>query len=212
MLKQIDKNRKAGLHRLCKGIRLFFYVLLVLYLSFRHGLQMPSVRAFSIGFRAFHELFLVNEPIDISNLFRCRNDDALAVLDVFEEVCHLQKRGYGPGVQPGESAAEDLHVQQAVLQIHFVECGDLELAAGRGLHFVRPLRHAGRIEIQAGHGIVALHSLFLSIENPKAFNSLHISSFQLSLSETPMPCKSEGSSTPFSEIIITRSRPSFPMK
>ena len=93
---------------------------LVPHSSFRYGLQMPSVRALSIGFRAFHEFFLVNEPIDISNFFRCRNHDALAVLDVFDEVARLQKRGHDPGVKPGKSAAEDLHVQQAVLQIRYI--------------------------------------------------------------------------------------------
>ena len=65
------------------------------------------------------------------------------VLDHADKVGRIHQRIHRAGVQPGIAAAQQLHIQRAVLQIHPVQIGDLQLAAGRGLYLLgHTLPHA----------------------------------------------------------------------
>ena len=52
--------------------------------------------------------------------------NALTVLDDPDEVGGIGQRFHGAGVKPGKSAAQQLYIQQLVLQIHFIEGRDLQ--------------------------------------------------------------------------------------
>ena len=73
-----------------------------------------------------------------------------------DELRRLVQALHGAGVQPRVAAAQGDHGQRPLLQVHLVERGDLELAAGRRLHPVRLGGHVARVEVQAGDGVGAL--------------------------------------------------------
>ena len=73
-----------------------------------------------------------------------------------DELRRLVQALHGAGVQPRVAAAEGDHGQRPLLQVHPVEVGDLELAAGRGPDPVGLGGHVARVEVQAGDGVGAL--------------------------------------------------------
>ena len=86
------------------------------------------------------------------------------MLDGADELRRLVERLHGAGVQPRVAAAEGHHGERPLLQIHLVERGDLQLAAGRGPHLVRLGGHVARVEVQAGDGVGALGALGLLLD------------------------------------------------
>lgn len=80
----------------------------------------------------------------------------LGVLHGADELRGLVQALHGAGVQPRVPAAQRHDGQRPLLQVHLVERGDLELAAGRRLHPVRLGGHVARVEVQAGDGVGAL--------------------------------------------------------
>lgn len=88
----------------------------------------------------------------------------LGVLHGADELRGLVQALHGAGVQPRVPAAEGDHGQRPLLQVHLVERGDLELAAGRGLHPVRLGGDVARIEVQAGDRVGALGALGLLLD------------------------------------------------
>ena len=99
----------------------------------------------------------------------------LGVLHGADELRRLVQALHGAGVQPRVAAAEGHHGQRPLLQVHLVERGDLELAAGRGPHFVRLGCHVARVEVQAGDGVGALGfgGLLLDGDGPAPRIELH---------------------------------------
>ena len=73
-----------------------------------------------------------------------------------DELRGLVQALHGAGVQPRVAAAQGDDGQRPLLQVHPVEVGDLQLAAGRGPHLVRLGGHVARVEVQAGDGVGAL--------------------------------------------------------
>lgn len=88
----------------------------------------------------------------------------LGVLHGADELRGLVQALHGAGVQPRVAAAEGHDGQRPLLQVHLVERGDLELAAGRRLHPVRLGGHVARVEVQAGDGVGALGALGLLLD------------------------------------------------
>ena len=88
----------------------------------------------------------------------------LGVLDGADELRRLVERLHGAGVQPRVAAAEGHHGQRPLLQVHLVERGDLQLAAGRRLDLMRLGGHVARVEVQAGDGVGALGALGLLLD------------------------------------------------
>ena len=86
------------------------------------------------------------------------------MLDGADELRRLVERLHGAGVQPRVAAAEGDHGQRPLLQVHLVERGDLQLAAGGGLDPMRLGGHVARVEVQAGDGVGALGALGLLLD------------------------------------------------
>ena len=88
----------------------------------------------------------------------------LGVLHGADELRRLVQALHGAGVQPRVAAAEGHDRQRPLLQVHPVEVGDLELAAGRRLDLVGLGCHVARVEVQAGDGVGALGTLGLLLD------------------------------------------------
>ena len=80
----------------------------------------------------------------------------LGVLDGADELGGLVQALHGAGVQPRVAAAEGDHGQRPLLQVHPVEVGDLQLAAGRGPDLMGLGGDVARVKVQAGDGVGAL--------------------------------------------------------
>lgn len=80
----------------------------------------------------------------------------LGVLHGADELSGLVQALHGAGVQPRVPAAQRHDGQRPLLQVHLVERGDLQLAAGRRLDPMRLGGHVARVEIKAGDGVGAL--------------------------------------------------------
>lgn len=80
----------------------------------------------------------------------------LGVLHGADELRGLVQALHGAGVEPRVAAAEGDDGQRPLLQVHLVERGDLQLAAGRRLDLMRLGCHVARVEVQAGDGVGAL--------------------------------------------------------
>ena len=88
----------------------------------------------------------------------------LGVLHGADELRGLVQALHGAGVEPRVAAAQGHHGQRPLLQVHLVERGDLQLAAGRRLHLMRLGGHVARVEVQAGDGVGALGALGLLLD------------------------------------------------
>lgn len=99
----------------------------------------------------------------------------LGVLDGADELSGLVQALHGAGVQPRVSAAEGDDGERPLPQVHPVEVGDFQLAAGRGLHPMRLGGHVARVEVQAGDGVGALGlgGLLLDGDGPPLRIELH---------------------------------------
>lgn len=99
----------------------------------------------------------------------------LGVLHGADELRRLVQALHGAGVQPRVAAAQRHDGQRPLLQVHLVERGDLQLAAGRGLHPMRLGGHVARVEVQAGDGVGALGlgGLLLDGDGPPLAVELH---------------------------------------
>ena len=99
----------------------------------------------------------------------------LGVLDGADELRGLVQALHGAGVQPRVASAEGHHGQRPLLQVHLVERGDLQLAAGRGLHPMGLGGHVARVEVQAGDcvGALGLGGLLLDGHGPPLRIELH---------------------------------------
>lgn len=93
-----------------------------------------------------------------------RDRQVLGVLHGADELRGLVQALHGAGIQPRVASTEGDHGQRPLLQVHLVERGDLQLAAGRGLHLMRLGGDVARVEVQAGDGVGALGALWLLLD------------------------------------------------
>ena len=109
------------------------------------------------------------------NLLGDRDRQVLGVLHGADELRGLVQALHGAGVQPRVAAAEGDHGQRPLLQVHLVERGDLQLAAGRRLNLMRLGGDVARVEVQAGDGVGALGlgGLLLDGDGPPLAVELH---------------------------------------
>ena len=117
---------------------------------------MLPVDRLAVGLRGLLELGGRDPAVLPGDLLGHGHGQVLGVLDGADELRGLVQALHGAGVEPGVPAAEGDHGQRPLLQVHLVERGDLQLAAGRGLHPVRLGGHVARVEVQAGDGVGAL--------------------------------------------------------
>lgn len=117
---------------------------------------MLPVDRLAVGPGGLLELGSGDPAVLPGDLLGDRDRQVLGVLHGADELRRLVQALHGAGVQPRVAAAEGDHGQRPLLQVHLVERGDLELAAGRRLHPMRLGGHVARVEVQAGDGVGAL--------------------------------------------------------
>ena len=117
---------------------------------------MPAVDRLAVGLRGLLQLGGRDPAVLPGDLLGDRDRQVLGVLHGADELSGLVETLHGAGVQPRVAAAQGDDGQRPLLQVHLVERGDLQLAAGRGPHLVRLGGHVARVEVQAGDGVGAL--------------------------------------------------------
>lgn len=97
------------------------------------------------------------------------------MLNGADELRGLVEALHGAGIEPRVAASEGDDGQRPLLQVHLVERGDLQLAAGRRLDLVGLGGHVARVEVQAGDGVGALGlgGLLLDGDGPPPRIELH---------------------------------------
>ena len=136
---------------------------------------MLPVDRLAVGLGGFLQLGGRDPAVLPGDLLGHGHGQVLGVLHGADELRRLVQALHGAGVQPRVPAAQGDDGQRPLLQVHLVERGDLELAAGRGPHFVRLGCHVARVEVQAGDGVGALGlgGLLLDGDGPPLAVELH---------------------------------------
>lgn len=125
---------------------------------------MLPVDRLAVGLRGLLQLGGRDPAVLPGDLLGDGHGKVLGVLHGADELRGLVQALHGAGVEPRVAAAEGDHGQRPLLQVHLVERGDLELAAGRRLHPMRLGGHVARVEVQAGDGVGALGALGLLLD------------------------------------------------
>ena len=99
---------------------------------------------------------LINEPIDVSDLFGCSDHNSLSGLDRLNKASCLKKAAYRSSVKPGKVASKQLYIQKPVLKVYFIQRRDFRLSPFTRFCLIGASSHTGRIKVEACHGIVAL--------------------------------------------------------
>ena len=117
---------------------------------------MLPVDRLAVGLRGLLKLGGGDPAVLPGDLLGDGHGKVLGVLHGADELRGLVQALHGAGVQPRVATAEGDDGQRPLLQVHLVERGDLELAAGRRLHPMRLGGHVARVEVQAGDRVGAL--------------------------------------------------------
>ena len=125
---------------------------------------MLAVDRLAVGLRGLLEPLGGDPAVLPGDLLGHGHGQVLGVLHGADELRGLVQALHGAGVQPRVAAAQGHDGQRPLLQVHLVERGDLELAAGRRLHPMRLGGHVARVEVQAGDGVGALGALGLLLD------------------------------------------------
>ena len=136
---------------------------------------MLAVDRLAVGLRGLLQLGGRDPAVLPGNLLGDRDRQVLGVLHGADELRRLVQALHGAGVQPRVAAAQGDDGQRPLLQVHLVECCDLELAACGRLHPMRLGGHVARVEVQAGDGVGALGlgGLLLDGDGPPLRIELH---------------------------------------
>lgn len=117
---------------------------------------MLPVDRLAVGLGGFLQLGGRDPAVLPGDLLGHGHGQVLGVLHGADELRRLVQALHGAGVQPRVAAAEGHHGQRPLLQVHLVERGDLQLAAGGRLNLVGLGGDVARVEVQAGDGVGAL--------------------------------------------------------
>ena len=117
---------------------------------------MPPVDRLAVGLGGLLQLGGGDPAVLPGDLLGDRDRQVLGVLNGADELRGLVQALHGAGVEPRVASAEGDHGQRPLLQVHLVERGDLQLAAGGRLNPMRLGGHVARVEVQSGDGVGAL--------------------------------------------------------
>ena len=136
---------------------------------------MLPVDRLAVGLRGLLQLGGRDPAVPPGDLLGDGHGQVLGVLHGADELRGLVQALHGAGVQPRVAAAEGHDGQRPLLQVHLVERGDLQLAAGRGLDLMRLGGDVARVEIESGDGVGALGlgGLLLDGDGPALAVELH---------------------------------------
>lgn len=125
---------------------------------------MLPVDRLAVGLRGLLQLGGRDPAVLPGDLLGDRDRQVLGVLHGADELRGLVQALHGAGVEPRVAAAEGDDGQRPLLQVHPVEVGDLELAAGRGPDLMSLGGHVARVEVQSGDGVGALGLRWLLLD------------------------------------------------
>lgn len=125
---------------------------------------MPAVDRLAVGLRGLLQPGGRDPAVLPGDLLGNGHGKVLGVLHGADELRGLVQALHGAGVQPRVAASQGDDGQRPLLQVHLVERGDLQLAAGGGLDPTRLGGHIARVEVQAGDGVGALGALGLLLD------------------------------------------------
>ena len=125
---------------------------------------MPPVDRLAVGLGGLLKLGGGDPAVLPGDLLGDGHGQVLGVLHGADELRRLVETLHGAGVQPRIPASQRHDGQRPLLQVHLVERGDLELAAGRGLHPMGLGGDVARVEVQASDGVGALGALGLLLD------------------------------------------------
>ena len=136
---------------------------------------MPAVDRLAVGLGGLLQLGGRDPAVLPGDLLGHGHGQVLGVLHGADELRGLVQALHGAGVEPRVAAAQGHHGQRPLPQVHLVERGDLQLAAGRRLHPMGLGGHVARVEVQAGDGVGALGlgGLLLDGDGPPLAVELH---------------------------------------
>ena len=127
-------------------------------------LQVLAVDRLAVGLGGLLEPLGGDPAVLPGDLLGHGYGQVLGVLHGADELRRLVEALHGAGVQPRVAAAEGHDGQRPLLQVHPVEVGDLQLAAGRGLDPMGLGGHVARVEVESGDGVGALGALGLLLD------------------------------------------------
>ena len=125
---------------------------------------MLPIDGLAIALRCGKQGVLPDPAVLVGDLLGHRYRKVLGPLDAPHELPCLVERLHGAGVEPGIATPQRHDGEGAVLEIHLVERGDLELSPGGGPHLRSQVADAGVVEVEACHGIGALRMLRLLLD------------------------------------------------
>ena len=128
------------------------------------ALEVLPVLGLAVALGAGEQRLTVDPAVLVGDLLQHGHGHVLGALDGADELASLVEGLHGAGVEPRVAAPEGHHGEQAVLQVHAVEVGDLELAAGGGDDALGAPAHVARVEVQAGDGVARLRVLGLLLD------------------------------------------------
>ena len=129
---------------------------------------MRAIDALAVTLRAGNKRVAVDPAVLVGDLLEDGDGRVLGALDGAHKLAGLVERLHGAGIEPGVASTESDHGERAVLEVHPVEVGDLELAARGGCDPLRALCHVARVEVEAGDGVGALRALRLLLDGDRA--------------------------------------------
>ena len=138
-------------------------------------LQVLAVDRLAVGLRGLLQLGGRDPAVLPGDLLGHGHGKVLGVLDGADELRGLVQALHGAGVEPGVPASQGDDGERPLLQVHLVERGDLQLAAGRRPDLVGLGGDVARVEVQAGDGVGALGlgGLLLDGDGPPLAVELH---------------------------------------
>ena len=136
---------------------------------------MLPVDRLAVGLGGLLEPLCGNPAVLPGDLLGHRHGQVLGVLHGADELGGLVQALHGAGVEPRIAAAQGDDGQRPLLQVHLVERGDLQLAAGGGLDLAGLGGDVARVEVQAGDGVagLGLGGLLLDGDGPTLAVELH---------------------------------------
>lgn len=133
-----------------------------------HLAQVRAVDTLAVALRAGNERVAVNPAVLVGDLLEDGDGRVLGALDGAHKLAGLVERLHGAGIEPGVASPEGHDAERAVLEVHPVEVGNLELAARGGRNPLGALGHVARVEIEAGDGVARLGALRLLLDGDRA--------------------------------------------
>ena len=138
-------------------------------------LEVPAVDRLAVGLGGLLQPGGRDPAVLPGDLLGHGHGQVLGVLHGADELRGLVQALHGAGVQPRVAAAQGHDGERPLLQVHLVERGDLQLAAGGGLDLAGLGGNVARVEVQAGDGVagLGLGGLLLDGDGPPLPVELH---------------------------------------